>query len=147
MDNVRLGITGLGNMGSAHATQVAAEKIAHCELAAVCDVDEAKLQRFDAGMRFKDAGAMFERGQVGMVLIAALHFSHVPLGTAGLHVLVEKPVAVHKADLAPATDGATSARRGVLRSQAQRVDRQFDLRKPVVTTSVAATDLSQSFRS
>ena len=102
MENARLGIIGLGNRGSVHAAQVAAGKIAHCEPAAVCDVDEAKLQKFDTRLRCTDAGALLGSGRVDAVLIATPYSAHVPLSVAALeagrHVLVEKPVAVHKAD-------------------------------------------------
>ena len=101
MDDVRLGIIGLGNMGSAHAAQIMAGKIPQCRLTAVCDYDEAKLKGFDAAMCFPDAEALLGSGQVEAVLIATPHYAHVPLGcaalAAGLHVLVEKPVAVHVA--------------------------------------------------
>ena len=82
MDSVRLGSIELGNMGSAHAAQAVAGKIARGELAAVCDVDDAKLQRFYTKMRFTAAGELMGSGQVDAVLIATPHFSHVPLGIA-----------------------------------------------------------------
>ena len=89
-------------MGGQHARQVLAGKIPHCELAAVCDVSASVLARFPDTSGFQDAGELMSSGRVDAVLIATPHFSHVPLGiaalAAGLHVLVEKPVAVHKAD-------------------------------------------------
>ncbi|MYK38974.1 MAG: hypothetical protein F4049_02010, partial [Gemmatimonadetes bacterium] len=43
MDKVRIGIIGLGGMGSNHATYLSQGQIAGAELAAVADVDPARL--------------------------------------------------------------------------------------------------------
>ena len=43
MDKVRVGIIGLGGMGSNHAGYLSRGEIAGAELAAVCDVDGARL--------------------------------------------------------------------------------------------------------
>ena len=41
MNQVRLGIVGLGNMGGAHAKSILANKINRCVLGAICDTDPA----------------------------------------------------------------------------------------------------------
>ncbi len=100
--NVRLGVIGVGGMGGQHACRVLAGEIPGCELGAVCDVSASVLARFPDTPGYTQAEALMGSGAVDAVLIATPHFAHVPLGVAafaaGLHVLVEKPVAVHKAD-------------------------------------------------
>ncbi len=102
MEKVRFGIVGLGNMGAAHAHQLLAGKIPRAELTAVADVIAARLDAFSSVQRFDDAEAMFASGAVDAVLIATPHYAHTTLGIAaleaGLHVLVEKPISVHKVD-------------------------------------------------
>lgn len=101
MGNIRLGIAGLGTMGSAHADNVLAGKIQGLELAAVCDRNPPRLARYPKAGRFSAAEEMIGSGAIDAVLIAVPHYQHVPIGIAalraGLHVLVEKPLAVHKA--------------------------------------------------
>ena len=102
MDNVRLGIVGLGNMGATHATSVLAGKINRLELTAVCDSNPARAARFPQARGYASAEAMIGAGLVDALLIATSHYSHTDIGIralqAGLHVLVEKPISVHKAD-------------------------------------------------
>jgi predicted dehydrogenase len=102
MDKVRIGIAGLGNMGATHATCILERKINRLELAAVCDTDPAKLAKHPQLRCFPSAEAMIASGEIDAVLIATPHFHHTTIGTAalraGLHVLVEKPISVHKAD-------------------------------------------------
>ncbi|MGA2444570.1 MAG: Gfo/Idh/MocA family oxidoreductase [Opitutaceae bacterium] len=102
MDKVRLGIAGLGNMGATHASSILAGKINRLELTAVCDTDPAKTARFPQGKGFSSADAMIGSGLIDAILIATPHYSHTTIGMAalkaGLHVLVEKPISVHKAD-------------------------------------------------
>ena len=43
MKTVRFGIIGLGNMGSAHAKSLGSGAVAGAALAAVCDIDPARL--------------------------------------------------------------------------------------------------------
>ncbi len=113
MDKVRLGVIGLGNMGSAHVAQIRAGSIPAIELGGVCDSVPGRLAGYGPGLCFADAGALFASGQIDAVLIATPHFSHVPLAVAafqaGLHVLVEKPVAVHKAAAAQLLAAAAAA--------------------------------------
>ena len=105
MEAVRLGIIGVGGMGTYHTTQVLDGKIERCELAAVCDLDPARLrhfERWDGVARFGASGELIGSGAVDAVLIATPHYEHTTIGIAalraGLHVLVEKPISVHKAD-------------------------------------------------
>lgn len=99
---VKLGLIGLGNMGTAHAKSILEGKVPGLELAAVCDSDEQKASLFPGVEFFHGAGDLFHSGKIEAVLIASPHYSHTTLGSealrAGLHVLVEKPISVHKAD-------------------------------------------------
>ena len=99
---IRIGIIGLGNMGTAHAKSIQDKAVPGLHLAAVADRNPSRLAKFDGIARFEDAYAMIASGTIDAVLIASPHFSHKPLGIAalqaGLHVLVEKPISVHKQD-------------------------------------------------
>jgi predicted dehydrogenase len=102
MQDLRLGIIGLGNMGQFYAKAIAAGKIAHCQLAAVCDRDERQLGRYLPGRGFLESSELINSGEVDAILIATPHYSHTTIGIealgSGLHVLMEKPLSVHKAD-------------------------------------------------
>jgi predicted dehydrogenase len=102
MKKVRLGIVGLGTMGAQHARTLLEGKVPRVTLAAVSDVNPEAGKRFTDARFFATGVEMFRSGAVDAVLIATPHFAHVPEGIealkAGLHVLVEKPLAVHKSD-------------------------------------------------
>ena len=102
MDKIRLGIIGFGGMGQAHAANLLAGKVARCELVAACDAVEANLKKFPQLRGFATPEELFAAKCVDAVLIATPHFAHTSLGIAGLeaglHVLVEKPISVHRAD-------------------------------------------------
>lgn len=99
---VRLGIVGIGNMGGSHSHWVQQGLVPGCELAAVCDLNPKKLERFKDIARFTDAGEMIRSGKIDAILVATPHYGHTTIGIqalkAGLHVMVEKPLSVHKAD-------------------------------------------------
>jgi predicted dehydrogenase len=102
MDKVRLGIIGVGNMGAAHARSLVEGKVARAELVALADLQPAKLEPFPQARHFDDGRKLLGARNLDAVLIATPHYSHTTLGVAalrrGLHVLVEKPISVHKAD-------------------------------------------------
>ena len=102
MKKVRIGIVGLGNMGYTHAQQILAGKINRLELGAVADLDPAKQARVPQVKGFKTADEMMASGLIDAILIATPHYDHTTIGIAalkaGLHVMVEKPISVHRAD-------------------------------------------------
>ncbi len=99
---MRLGIIGLGGMGAFHARTILEGKIPRMRLAAVCDSDEARFGLAGDAETFTDARELIRSGKVDAVLIATPHYAHTALGIdaleQGLHVLVEKPISVHKRD-------------------------------------------------
>ncbi|MEZ5274924.1 MAG: Gfo/Idh/MocA family oxidoreductase [Opitutaceae bacterium] len=102
MKQVRLGIVGLGNMGSVHARSILDRRIDRATLVAVCDTDPDRLKPFPELRHFASADAMIASGEVDAVIVATPHYDHTTIGAAslraGLHTLVEKPISVHKAD-------------------------------------------------
>lgn len=101
--HVRFGIIGLGNMGTSHAKSILGGKTPGLKLSAICDTNPERLNGYDAEVAcYTDADEMLASGKVDAVLIATPHYDHTTLGIAalqqGLHVLVEKPISVHKAD-------------------------------------------------
>ncbi len=101
MDKVRLGIIGLGNMGSVHVRDHA-PSMKRAELTAICDLVPAKMEPFSGVAKFEDSGELIRSGLVDAILIATPHYSHTTIGIDafqnGLHVLTEKPISAHKAD-------------------------------------------------
>lgn len=97
---VRLGIVGLGNMGSGHVAGMSAIK--RCKLTAVCDIVPEKLDRYRQYKTFTDSEQMIRSGEIDAILIAVPHYDHTTIGIDamqnGIHVLTEKPISVHKAD-------------------------------------------------
>lgn len=102
MKTVRLGIIGMGNIGRHHADNVREGKVAHCALAAVGARHPAALEVYRPAQIFDDGMNLIRSQAVDAVLIATPHFQHPAFGIAafeaGVHVLVEKPIAAHKMD-------------------------------------------------
>jgi predicted dehydrogenase len=102
VEKVRVGVIGLGNMGSVHARELRTGRVQRAELSAVCDLEPAALEPFPGVPRFQDSSELIASGLVEAVLIATPHYDHTPISIEalgrGLHVLSEKPLAVHKAD-------------------------------------------------
>ncbi len=103
MKTVRLGVVGLGNMGRFHVDYLLNKKVNRCELTAVSDAIPASLERYkDRVKTFEKSEDLVRSGLVDAVIIATPHYYHTSIGidalNSGLHVLVEKPISVHKAD-------------------------------------------------
>jgi predicted dehydrogenase len=99
---VRIGIVGLGNMGATHARTLLAGQVPRLRLTALCDADPARLTTLPAPAHFTDPLKLIHSGEVDAVIVATPHYSHTTIGIAtlkaGLHLMVEKPISVHKSD-------------------------------------------------
>lgn len=98
MNDIRMGIVGIGNMGTLHCNSLLEGQVPGAVLAAICDLNSEKFKKFPDCRAFGDYQTMVASGEVDAVLVATPHYDHVPIGidvlNAGLHLLVEKPVAV-----------------------------------------------------
>lgn len=101
MNSVRIGIIGMGRIGTHYAEYLLRGQMAGATLTAVCRDKSGHYQKL--GLKtFDRPEDLIASGLVDLVLIATPHYQHAPLGIAalkaGLHVIVEKPIAAHKAD-------------------------------------------------
>ncbi len=99
MHKIRLGIVGLGIMGRRYYTMLRA--LAGVEVTALC-VRHLDTIHDLPGAKFSDYRMLFASGQIDAVIIATPHYSHPQVAIEalrhGIHVLVDKPLAVHVAD-------------------------------------------------
>ena len=102
-DKIRLGIIGIGNIGSSHALRVTGGECPDFELRAVADVNPDRLAWAGANLpgvrRFDSAGAMLDSGLIDACIVSVPHYDHPKYAIAcmkrGIHVLVEKPAGVY----------------------------------------------------
>ena len=104
MSKVRLGVIGIGNMGTSHVKHLKEGKVEGAELVAVCDTnpDRLKWVKENLGeeiLTFENAEALFEARVIDAVFIATPHYDHPTLAIQAfkydLHVLIEKPAGVY----------------------------------------------------
>jgi predicted dehydrogenase len=99
---LRLAVVGVGAMGSVHARNVADGKVSGARLSAICDINPNALERFSEVERFSTLEALLRAEVADALVVATPHYDHPTSAIAGLEaglsVLVEKPLAVHKAD-------------------------------------------------
>ena len=104
MEQVKLGIIGVGNMGSGHVQNILAGKCPEIAIAAVADRREARRQWAREALPentpiFEEGSELIQSGVCDAVLIATPHYQHPVLAkeafAKGLHVLCEKPAGVY----------------------------------------------------
>lgn len=120
---LRVGIIGIGNIGSAHAAAIFNGKVAGMTLAAVCDTDPARrawaAEHLPGVAVFAEDEDFFARAEVDAVVVATPHYFHPPLVikalSCGMHALTEKPAGV-----------SVSAVRGMI-AAAEKSGRRFGI--------------------
>ena len=135
MDTVCVGVIGLGGMGSNHAGYLSRGEIPGARLAAVCDVEPARLQNVSEKygedvQAFDSADALFEAKCIDAVIVATPHYFHPPLVTqaleSGYHAMSEKPAGVYTKQVRKMNEVAAKSDRvfGVMFNQRTRGDHQ-----------------------
>jgi predicted dehydrogenase len=104
MEKVRIGLIGIGNMGTSHAKNLMEGQIPGAELTAICDCNPERLKwaedNFgDKVKLFDNSDDLFAAKIIDAVIIATPHYDHPALAIEGfknnLHVLIEKPAGVY----------------------------------------------------
>lgn len=110
MKKVRLGIIGIGNIGTWHANTVTAGKCPDMELVAIADINPArrewgKANLIPEGMKecpvtfFDDAIKMLDSGLIDACIVSVPHYFHpkyvMECMKRGIHVMSEKPAGVY----------------------------------------------------
>jgi predicted dehydrogenase len=119
MRKVKLGIIGVGNMGSQHATGIWNSPASELEVSAVADINPDRLEWTKAAAAeaqsknperniptpatFTDASEMLKSGLCEAVIVATPHYDHpryaIEAFKCGLHVMCEKPAGVYTAQV------------------------------------------------
>lgn len=118
MNNVRIGIIGLGFIGCRHAESIAKDAIQGASLTAVCDSNPDKAQWVKENLGenvtlFTDVEQFLKSNTIDGVLIATPHPFHTGLAIQafkhGLHVLVEKPAGVYTKEVRIMNEAAAAS--------------------------------------
>lgn len=100
MNKVRVGIVGIGNIGTAHANTLFGGEVDGAVLSAVCDISPDRRnfckEKYTDVAVFENYSQMFDSGLVDAVIISTPHKLHCDIAARALkselNVLVEKPV-------------------------------------------------------
>lgn len=104
MNRIKLGIIGLGNMGSSHARNIINGNCPDVMLAAVADIDPNRINWGRENLSgeiayFDDAINMLDSGMINACIISVPHYDHpkyaIECMRRGIHVMVEKPAGVY----------------------------------------------------
>jgi len=104
MNQVKIGIIGMGNMGSSHAKNIFDGHIKGAVLTAICDERPDRIQWVEdifgnQVQSFSSYDDFFSNADIDGVIIATPHYDHPSLAikafNRGLHVLCEKPAGVY----------------------------------------------------
>ena len=103
MKEIRVGIVGIGNMGSGHLKNIYEGQVPHMKVTSVCDISEARrnfvAETYSDVEIFDNPEKMYQSGLIDLVIIAVPHYGHPELAIKafeyGLNVVVEKPAGVY----------------------------------------------------
>jgi len=129
-NKLKVGIIGLGAIGSVHADAYASSPEA--EIAAICDVSEARLaeigNKYNVRQRFSDYRDLLKSDMeaVSICVGNALHReTAIAALSAGKHILLEKPMAMNASEAAEIVRAGKRAKKviqiGMVRRQMQEV--------------------------
>lgn len=141
MDKVKIGIIGIGNMGSSHAKNIIAGKVPGGELVAICDISPDRLEwaKNELGedvKRYNNNDEFFADQDIDAVIIATPHYSHPTLAIRAfendLHVLTEKPAGVYTKQVREMNEAAEKSDKKFCIMYNQRTNPLFQKLKDLV---------------
>ena len=114
MDKVRLGIIGVGNMGSGHIENIVAGKCPEIEVTAIADRKEDRrqwaIEKLPDVKVFTEGEDLIKSDACDAILIAVPHYQHPGLAMMGFangkHVMCEKPAGVYTQEVRKMNDAA-----------------------------------------
>lgn len=117
MEKIRLGIIGVGNMGSGHLQNVLDGKCPKVEVTAVADIDPVKLEnarkKLPSLSCFDNVEKMLDSGLIDATLITVPHYDHpkyaIECFNRGIHVMTEKPAGVYASQVREMNEAAEKA--------------------------------------
>lgn len=104
MDKVRMGIIGIGNMGTSHAQNIKGGRCPEIEVTAVADISPERLKWAEEKLgpsvaRYAAAEEMLDSGLIDAAIIAVPHYDHpryaMECFKRGIHAMSEKPAGVY----------------------------------------------------
>jgi predicted dehydrogenase len=117
MSKVKVGVIGIGYMGSKYALQLDQGLVEGAILTAVCgrkeQVENIKNQTIGNIEGYLDEDTLFQESGIDAVIIATPHYSHPELAikafAKGIHVLVEKPAGVYTKHVVEMNEAAAAS--------------------------------------
>ncbi|MFJ7728643.1 Gfo/Idh/MocA family protein [Neobacillus sp. NPDC097160] len=118
MDLVKVGVIGIGNMGSSHVQLLDKGQIKRATLTAICSRNEGRNEWVKNNTQgdvqiFRDEETFFSESGIDAVLIATPHYSHPELAKKafanGIHVLIEKPAGVYTKNVLEMNEAAKAS--------------------------------------
>jgi predicted dehydrogenase len=143
MDDVRVGIIGIGGMGSHHLNYLSAGEVPNARLTAVCDVNPERLawarEKLGESVKtYATAEALIADKTCDAVLIATPHYFHPPIAIAafraGLHVMSEKPAGVYTRQVREMNEAAAASGKKFGLMFNQRTSPMFQKIKDIVAS-------------
>lgn len=145
MGKVKIGIIGIGNMGSGHCNNIMEGKVPELELVAVADLKESRRewakQSLPESVRiFEDGDSLITSGLCDAVLIATPHYAHPVLAVKafenGLHVMCEKPAGVYTKQVREMNEAAARSGRVFGMMFNQRTNHVYRKMKEIVESGI-----------
>jgi predicted dehydrogenase len=100
---VKIGLIGLGNIGTVHKNYL--KTMENVEIVGVCDIVREKADMYAQELNtaaYYNHNELLEKSGLEAIIIAVPHYDHTPISidafNQGIHVLCEKPIAVHVND-------------------------------------------------
>ena len=143
MQKVKLGIIGVGNMGSAHAKNITAGEVPEMEVTAVADRSEQRRQwakeNLPEGVKIYTEGSeLIDAGVCDAVLIAVPHYQHPELAIRAfgrhLHVMCEKPAGVYTKQVREMNEAAAKSDRVFAMMFNQRTNAVYRKMHEIITS-------------
>ncbi|WP_420330192.1 Gfo/Idh/MocA family protein [Paenibacillus contaminans] len=114
----RIGIAGIGIMGTFHADAITSGAIQGAKLAAICDssaelLGKSRSRYGEQVAYYGSAEEMMTSGEIDGILVATPHYDHPQLAIQafahGLHVLIEKPAGVYTKNVREMNEAAKAS--------------------------------------
>ncbi len=144
---LKVGLVGVGGISGAHIP--AWEKMENVELAALCDIRKEQMSAYPEKRQYTDFDKMLEEEELDILDICLPTYLHADCSIKamekGIHVICEKPISLHKEDVARVYEAAKRNNVKYMVAQVLRFWPEYELLKELYDSKKYGKVLSANF--